>query len=94
MKQEQIVFENKRFYEAIYVGKNAGSVITTTGNSMWDWSNPDHQNYWQKIVGHYRKKALVDPLSFRSIVDEYESLLDSANIASADRSIFRESSKG
>ena len=74
MKQEQLIFENKRFYEALYVTKTPGQAITTTGSSMWDWSNPDHQLYWQKLVGHYRKKALADPIGFRSIADEYESL--------------------
>jgi tRNA (adenine22-N1)-methyltransferase len=74
MKQEQLIFENKRFYEALYVTKTPGQAITTTGSSMWDWSNPDHQLYWQKLVGHYRKKALADPVGFRSIADEYESL--------------------
>ena len=94
MKQEQIVFENKRFYEAIYVTKKAGPVITTTGRSMWDWLNPDHQNYWQKILGHYRKKAVADPVRFGSIVDDYERLLESANITSEDMPIFKEPNKG
>ncbi len=94
MRGEEIVFENKRFYEAIYVTKKAGPVITTTGSSMWDWLNPDHQNYWQKILGHYRKKALAEPLKFRAIVDEYESLLASANITAEDRPIFKEPGQG
>ena len=94
MRGEEIVFENKRFYEAIYVTKKAGPVITTTGSSMWDWLNPDHQNYWQKILGHYRKKALAEPLKFRAIVDEYESLLASANITAEVRPIFKEPSQG
>ena len=91
LKQEQIIFENKRFYEAIYVTQNTGSVITATGNSMWDWSNPDHQNYWQKIFPHFRKKALADPQRFSSIFDEYKKLLESADISAADKSILIES---
>jgi tRNA (adenine22-N1)-methyltransferase len=91
MRREEIVFENKRFYEALYVTKSAGSAITATGSNMWDWLNPDHQNYWQKILGHYRKKALADPLKFRAIVDEYEKLLETADINPADMPIFKES---
>lgn len=90
MRREEIVFENKRFYEAIYVTKKAGPVITTTGSSMWDWLNPEHQDYWQKILGHYRKKAAADPLKFRSIVDDYERLLVSANITAEVMPIFKE----
>ena len=89
MLREEIVFENKRFYEALYVTKDPGSAITATGSSMWDWLNPDHQKYWQKILGHYRKKALADPLKFRSIVDEYEKLLKTADINSEDMPIFK-----
>lgn len=88
MKQEQIVFENKRFYEAIYVSKKAGPVITTTGSSMWDWLNPDHHNYWQKMLVHYRKKAAAEPAKFRSIVEDYKRLLNKANPLPADMSIF------
>ena len=90
MRREEIVFENKRFYEAIYVTKKAGPLITTTGRSMWNWLNPDHQSYWQKILGHYRKKAAADPIEFRSIVDDYERLLESANITAEDMPIFKE----
>lgn len=82
LKSEQLVFENKRFYEAIYVtnavAKNAGHSIVPTGSSMWDWSNPSHHQYWQKTLDHYRKKAAADPNTFRSIVDHYESLLKKA----------------
>ena len=94
MRQEQIVFENKRFYEAIYVSKKAGPAITTTGSSMWDWLNPDHQSYWQKILAHYRKKALAEPLKFRSIVEDYERLLASANITTEVMAMFKEPNQG
>ena len=75
LKQEQIIFENNRFYEAIYVSQNALQPIVATGSSMWDRSNPHHQQYWQKTVDHYRKKAAADPAEFKSIVDDYEGLL-------------------
>ena len=75
LKQEQIIFENNRFYEAIYVSQNARQPIVATGSSMWDGLNPQHQQYWQKTVNHYRKKAAADPAVFGSIVADYESLL-------------------
>jgi tRNA (adenine22-N1)-methyltransferase len=75
LKQEQIILENNRFYEAIYVSQNSTQPIVATGGSMWDRLNLDHQQYWQKTLAHYRKKAAADPAVFASIVADYESLL-------------------
>jgi len=75
LKQEQIVFENNRFYEAIYVSQNSTQPISATGGSMWDRSNIEHQQYWQKTLDHYRKKAAADPVVFGPIVADYEALL-------------------
>jgi tRNA (adenine22-N1)-methyltransferase len=41
---------------------------------MWDKLNPDHQQYWQKTLDHYRKKAAADPGVFGPIVADYEAL--------------------
>ena len=75
LQQEQIIFENNRFYEAIYVSQNSTQPIVATGGSMWDRSNTDHQQYWQKTLDHYRKKAAADPAAFGPIVADYEALL-------------------
>ena len=75
LKEEQIVFENNRFYEAIYVSQSGGQAIAATGSVMWDKVNPKHQQYWQKTLDHYRKKAAADPAAFGSIVADYEALL-------------------
>jgi tRNA (adenine22-N1)-methyltransferase len=82
MKVEEIIFENKRFYEAIYVTKEPGSAITTTGSAMWNWSDPNHQDYCQKVLTHYRKKALADPQRFQSIADEYDVLAQKSKLLS------------
>ena len=74
LRDERIIFENNRFYEAIYVSHRGHEKIATTGSRMWDWSNPYHQDYWQRIVGHYRQKAKSEPLKFQSIVEDYERL--------------------
>jgi hypothetical protein len=44
---------------------------------MWDWSDVDHQQYWQRIVGHYRQKAKNDPAQYQPIISSYEALLAS-----------------
>ena len=75
LKQEQIVLENNRFYEAIYVSQNSTQPIIATGSGMWDKLNSDHQRYWKKTLAHYRKKAAADPAVFGLIVADYEALL-------------------
>lgn len=75
LKQEQIILENNRFYEAIYVSQSSTQPIVATGGNMWDRLDLDHQQYWQKTLAHYRKKAAADPAAFASIVADYESLL-------------------
>ena len=79
LKDEQIIFENNRFYEGIYVSKGASEEIANTGSSMWDWSNSNHQQYWRRIVGHYRQKARKDPEQFQPIIADYEELLTSSS---------------
>ena len=79
--EEQIIFENKRFYEAIYVTGNPGKPISGTGSAMWDWSNPHHHNYIDKILVHYRKKAAADPGKYSAVVDQYEKLQQLATTA-------------
>jgi tRNA (adenine22-N1)-methyltransferase len=78
LKGEQIIFENNRFYEGIYVSKGASEEIANTGSAMWDWSNSNHQQYWRRIVGHYRQKARNDPEQYQPIVANYEALLTSS----------------
>ena len=77
LKDERIIFENNRFYEGIYVSKSADDEILNTGNKMWDWSDVDHQQYWQRIVSHYRQKAKNDPAQYQPIISSYEALLAS-----------------
>jgi tRNA (adenine22-N1)-methyltransferase len=78
LKGEQIIFENNRFYEGIYVSRGASEEIANTGSVMWDWSNSNHQQYWRRIVGHYRQKARKDPEQYQPIVANYEALLTSS----------------
>ena len=77
LKDERIIFENNRFYEGIYVSNIGHENITNTGTKMWDWPNLDHQDYWQRIVGHYRQKAKKDPAHYQPIINDYETLLAS-----------------
>lgn len=78
LRQERILLENRRFYEAIYVTKTAHEAvgeIGITGTVMWDLHLADHQAYLQKTLQHYRKKAAAKPAEFAAVVDAYERLL-------------------
>ena len=79
LKNERLIFENNRFYEAIHVSKSAYEPVADTGSTMWHWLDPAHQEYWHRIVAHYRQKAKTDPLRFRPIVKRYEALRISIN---------------
>ena len=76
LKNEQIIFENNRFYEAIYVSKYATKTIVDTGSQMWRWSDPVHRDYWHRVVGHYLQKAKAQPRHFQPIIARYEALRD------------------
>ncbi len=80
LKEERIIFENKRFYEAIYVTNQSGVALSATGSSMWNWSDPRHHEYCQKILGHYQKKALADPQQYRAIAAKYELLAEKSRM--------------
>jgi len=71
---EQIVMENNRHYEIIYVSLKAKQPISKVGSSMWDWSNPEHINYWKKTIAHYGLKAKTDSVRYQSILEDYEKL--------------------
>ena len=74
LRQEQIVFENKRFYEAIYVTKTPGQAIAATGSTMWNLDSAQHRDYLHKTLQHYRKKAAANPAEFAAVVQDYERL--------------------
>lgn len=76
LKDERIIYDKNRFYEAIYVSKTTDKALIATGSQMWNWANPVHQDYWHRTVGHYRQKAKNDPVQFQPVVKRYELLRD------------------
>jgi tRNA (adenine22-N1)-methyltransferase len=71
---ETIIQENKRFYELIYVSKNSQNEISNTGSIMWDWSNQEHQEYLDKTISHFEKKAQANPRLFANLLQDYKKL--------------------
>jgi len=77
LREERIVFDKNRFYEAIYLSKRADQPLVETGQQMWNWADPVHRDYWHRTVGHYQQKAKKDPAQFLPIIKRYELLRDS-----------------
>ena len=71
---EKIILDRNRIYEGIYATKSPGKALVTTGYSMWNWNDLDHQRYWSRLVGHYTQKARNEPDKFRPILEKYEAL--------------------
>ncbi|MDG1475439.1 MAG: tRNA (adenine(22)-N(1))-methyltransferase TrmK [Porticoccaceae bacterium] len=74
LKSERIIVENNRFYEGLYVSTAGDERIVSTGNTMWNWSDPLHQQYLEKMITHYRKKATTDPDQFQLVLAQYKLL--------------------
>lgn len=52
---EQILQENRRFYEVIHVSQAGMQSIATTGSLLWQ-HNPDlSQQYLQRLIDHYQR---------------------------------------
>lgn len=71
---EQIVCENKRYYEVIQVASNAPGKIVPTGDSMWDLGNKQHQQYLEQTINHYQRKAQSGEEKAANIAAEYKRL--------------------
>ncbi|MBV1908044.1 MAG: tRNA (adenine(22)-N(1))-methyltransferase TrmK [Kangiellaceae bacterium] len=70
---EEIVKENKRFYEIIYVSHAAKKDITLTGDEQWNNENPDHHEYLRKTIFYYSKKVKTNSEAYLPILEGYES---------------------
>ena len=79
LNSEQLIFDNNRFYEAIYVSKSGDKTLQDVGSDMWQWDNPVHRDYFQRVTTHYEQKAKNDPVRFQPIVKRYRMLRDTLN---------------
>ncbi len=73
---EQIIVENKRFYEVLQFSFASTIKITATGSAMWDLSNRDHSNYLNKLLQHYTRMAQQSPQRFEKVINDYKLLLN------------------
>jgi tRNA (adenine22-N1)-methyltransferase len=74
---EQIIYDNKRFYEVIEVSFNTNNEISNTGNEMWDFTSAEHVMYQRQLINHYNKMLNKDALYYQKVIKDYQELTDS-----------------
>jgi tRNA (adenine22-N1)-methyltransferase len=53
---ENLLLDNKRFYEIIHVSSQSSTQISPVGSLMWDFSRINDQRYLQRTLAHYQRK--------------------------------------
>lgn len=74
---EQIIVDNKRFYEVIEVSFNSNTTLSKTGDMMWQYDNAVHKAYKQQLLNHYTKMLNKDALYYQKVITDYQGLIDS-----------------
>jgi len=71
---EEIILENRRFYEAILVSVDSREQISPVGSLMWNFDNPEHIAYLDNTISHYQRKAHDKSQSINEIIGAYTKL--------------------
>ncbi len=57
---EQIIEDNQRYYEVLYLSRHAKQALTSTGE-MWNLRLDAHQRYLDKTIQHYQQRSRSRP---------------------------------
>lgn len=76
LSSEQLICDNKRFYELIEVSQNSATVLTCTGANMWDLTRLPHRQYLNQLLTHYNKMLNKDELYYQKVIEDYKKLSD------------------
>ncbi|UPW20238.1 tRNA (adenine(22)-N(1))-methyltransferase TrmK [Agarivorans sp. TSD2052] len=55
---EQLICENRRYYEVLHLTTGQAKPISLVGQEMWQLDELDHQDYLAKTIQHYQKLKL------------------------------------
>ncbi len=72
---EQLVCENKRFYEVIVMSLSSSKQISRVGREMWQRAGKEHQTYLKQLCAHYQRMLNHDAASYQPVFDEYTALI-------------------
>jgi tRNA (adenine22-N1)-methyltransferase len=77
---EQLVAENKRYYEVLHIAKTGPLALTVTGSLMWDLNRRGDQDYLKLTIAHYSRKARGGDKQASAIVADYTLLEENLGI--------------
>jgi tRNA (adenine22-N1)-methyltransferase len=72
---EQLVCENKRFYEIIVMSALSSQLITRIGQQMWQLTSKEHQAYLKQLCAHYQRMLNQDADYYQPVLEQYSALL-------------------
>jgi len=72
---EQLICENKRFYEIIAMSASSSKQVTRVGQQMWQLTSKEHQAYLKQLCAHYQRMLNQDAAYYQPVLDEYSALL-------------------
>ena len=78
---EQLITDNNRFYEVIYVSnhKKPNSTINVIGHKIWQYSNEQERlirvRYLEQLITHYKKVCYAND-QFKFALSSYQSKLE------------------
>lgn len=74
--EEQIILENGRYYEGLLVSKEFPTHLSSVGSLMWNFEDPIHLDYLNKLLAHYKRKSKDKKQDVNEIIEAYQQLLE------------------
>ncbi len=71
---ERIVQDKERFYEVIHLSACSNKPISTTGNEMWNFDQPDHRRYLEITLAHYERQGRGGTRLAQRALKDYQNL--------------------
>jgi len=76
---EELIKENKRFYEILHISTHSEQAISDVGSQMWDLSRQDDQEYLNQTIAHYERMQKSTNRTFfedtQNIISDYRCLI-------------------
>ncbi|MFC3152310.1 tRNA (adenine(22)-N(1))-methyltransferase [Litoribrevibacter euphylliae] len=77
LETETLVEDKGRIYEIFRVSFSATHPLSSTGDQMWDFSEPTHRRYLEQTIKHYRQVVRRHPEA-QQIIEAYLSIAPSS----------------
>ncbi len=71
---EQLVCENKRFYEIIHASTRSTQPLSVVGSTMWDYSRDADRKYLAQVINHYQRQSKDPGKQVSEILTHYLQL--------------------